>query len=100
MNLKKVYRLYREEWLTVRKRGGRKRALGTRAPMAISQDPNCRTSRSKCQAGSISRDVSDAGMLMRFRFSGLHSLPAQPLRRRRQPIVPAGSRGPAYFLCD
>ena len=32
MNLKKVYRLYREERLTVRKRGGRKRALGTRAP--------------------------------------------------------------------
>jgi putative transposase len=30
MNLKKVYRLYREERLTVRKRGGRKRALGTR----------------------------------------------------------------------
>ena len=29
---KKLYRLYREERLTVRKRGGRKRALGTRAP--------------------------------------------------------------------
>jgi hypothetical protein len=28
---KKLYRLYREERLTVRKRGGRKRALGTRA---------------------------------------------------------------------
>jgi putative transposase len=39
MNLKKVYRLYREERLTVRKRGGRKRALGTRAPMAIPQGP-------------------------------------------------------------
>ena len=35
MNLKKVYRLYREERLTVRKRGGRKRAVGTRAPMAM-----------------------------------------------------------------
>jgi hypothetical protein len=32
---KKLYRLYKEERLTVRKRGGRKRALGTRAPMAI-----------------------------------------------------------------
>lgn len=32
MNLRKVYRLYREERLTVRKRGGGKRALGTRAP--------------------------------------------------------------------
>jgi len=29
MNPKKVYRLYREKRLTVRKRGGRKRALGT-----------------------------------------------------------------------
>ena len=34
-NWKRVYRLYREERLTVRRRGGRKRALGTRAPMAI-----------------------------------------------------------------
>ncbi|CAH1651149.1 hypothetical protein CHELA1G11_10312 [Hyphomicrobiales bacterium] len=31
MNLKKVYRLYREQRLVVRRRGGRKRALGTRA---------------------------------------------------------------------
>ena len=44
MNRKKLYRLYREERLTVRKRGGRKRALGTRAPMAIPQDPNQRWS--------------------------------------------------------
>ena len=44
MNLKKVYRLYKEERLTVRKRGGRKRALGTRAPMAIPQGSNQRWS--------------------------------------------------------
>ena len=31
LNLNKVYRLYKEERLNVRKRGGRKRALGTRA---------------------------------------------------------------------
>lgn len=37
---KKLYRLYKEERLTVRKRGGRKRAWGTRAPMAIPQDQN------------------------------------------------------------
>jgi putative transposase len=43
-NLKKVYRLYREERLTVRKRGGRKRALATRAPMALPQEPNQRWS--------------------------------------------------------
>ena len=39
MNGKKLYRIYREERLTVHKRGGRKRALGTRAPMAIPQWP-------------------------------------------------------------
>jgi len=44
LNLKKVYRLYKEERLTVRKRGGRKRALGTRAPMAIPQGVNQRWS--------------------------------------------------------
>ena len=35
MNRKKLYRLYREEKLMVRRRGGRKRALGTRAPMLL-----------------------------------------------------------------
>jgi putative transposase len=40
MNLMKAYWLYREERLTVRKRGGRKRALGTPAPMAIPQGPD------------------------------------------------------------
>jgi len=44
LNRKKLYRLYREERLTVRKRGGRKRALGTRAPMAIPQARNLRWS--------------------------------------------------------
>ena len=44
MNWKKLYRLYREEGLTVRKRGGRKRAVGSRTPMAIPQGPNPRWS--------------------------------------------------------
>jgi putative transposase len=44
MNHKKFRRLYREERLQVRRRGGRKRALGTRAPMAIPQGPNQRWS--------------------------------------------------------
>jgi putative transposase len=35
MNHKKLYRLYREEKLMVRRRGGRKRAVGTRAPMIL-----------------------------------------------------------------
>jgi putative transposase len=44
MNLKKLRRLYREEKLQVRRRGGRKRALGTRAPMALPDGPNQRWS--------------------------------------------------------
>jgi putative transposase len=43
-NHKKLYRLYREERLMVRKRGRRKRAIGTRAPMALPQGPNQRWS--------------------------------------------------------
>jgi putative transposase len=37
LNHRKLFRLYREERLAVRRRGGRKRALGTRAPMAVPQ---------------------------------------------------------------
>jgi len=44
MNHKKLRRLYREERLQVRRRGGRKRALGTRAPMTMPQAPNQRWS--------------------------------------------------------
>lgn len=44
MNLKKLRRLYREEKLTVRKRGGRKRALGTRHPLALPSRSNERWS--------------------------------------------------------
>ena len=44
VNWKKVYRIYKEERLTVRKRGGRKRALGTRSPMAVPQGVNQRWS--------------------------------------------------------
>ena len=44
LNHKKLRRLYREERLQVRQRRGRKRALGTRAPMAIPQGANQRWS--------------------------------------------------------
>jgi putative transposase len=39
-----LFRLYRDEGLSVRRRRGRKRATGTRAPMAIPQGPNQRWS--------------------------------------------------------
>ena len=44
LNHKKLRRLYREERLQVRRRGGRKRALGTRAPLTMPQGPNQRWS--------------------------------------------------------
>jgi putative transposase len=44
MNHKKLRRLYAEERLQVRRRGGRKRALGTRAPIALPQAVNHRWS--------------------------------------------------------
>jgi putative transposase len=40
VNRKRVQRLYREERLMVRKRGGRKRALGLRAPLPVPDRPN------------------------------------------------------------
>ena len=44
MNPNEVYSLYREERPMICRRGGRKRALGMRAPMAIPQEPNQRWS--------------------------------------------------------
>jgi putative transposase len=43
-NRKRTQRLYREEGLTVRKRRGRKRAVGTRAPILTVAAPNARWS--------------------------------------------------------
>src|SRR5215831_7470707 len=44
VNHKKLFRLYREERLAVRRRGGRKRAIGTRAPMMVPVAANDRWS--------------------------------------------------------
>lgn len=44
VNHKRLFRIYREEQLHVRRRGGRKRAMGTRAPMALTLMPNQRWS--------------------------------------------------------
>jgi putative transposase len=40
VNHKRLFRIYREEQLMVRKRGGRKRALGTRTPMPVPALPH------------------------------------------------------------
>ena len=44
VNHKKVRRIYREEKIQGRRRGGRKRALGTRKPMVLPHGPNQRWS--------------------------------------------------------
>lgn len=44
LNRKKTQRLYREEGLSVRKRKGRKKATGTRAPLLTIARPNARWS--------------------------------------------------------
>ena len=59
MNHKKLYRLYREEKLMVRRRGGRKRALGTRAPMG------CRTINQRWSLDFVSDTLADG---RRFRI--------------------------------
>lgn len=44
MNHKKLYRIYREEGLSVRRRRGRKRTRGTRTPMPVPLIPGPRCS--------------------------------------------------------
>jgi putative transposase len=44
LNHKKLRRLYAEERLQVRRRGGRKRVLGATAPLSLPQGPNQRWS--------------------------------------------------------
>ena len=44
LNRKETQRLYHEEGLSVRKRRGRKRATGTRAPLLSVAAPNARSS--------------------------------------------------------
>lgn len=44
VNRKKTQRLYREEGLSVRRRRGRKRAMGTRAPLLVAATANARWS--------------------------------------------------------
>ncbi|KFE33294.1 transposase [Thioclava atlantica] len=42
--INRIYRLYREEGLTVRKRKARRKAVGTRAPILVAARPNARWS--------------------------------------------------------
>ena len=48
--INRIYRLYREEGLGVRKRNGRKRAIAVRAPIFIEARPNARCKHSATAA--------------------------------------------------
>ena len=66
VNHKKLFRIYREERLAVRLRGGRKRALSTRAPMRRSDFLESRA----CEAGLFGAQDGRASI----NFSALHQL--------------------------
>jgi putative transposase len=77
MNHKKLYRLYREEGLVVRRRRGRKRATGTRAPLTVPKAPDQRWSLDF---------VSDCLAARRFRILVWSTTsPASACRRRGRP---------------
>jgi hypothetical protein len=87
INRKKLYRLYKEERLSVRKRGGRKRALGTQAPMVISQGRNLRWSL------DFVTDTLVSGRRFRILYAG---------RRLHQRVPEPGSGhplSPLYVSC-
>lgn len=50
--INRIYRLYREEGLTVRKRRARRRAVGTRAPILVEARPNARCPSTSCTTSS------------------------------------------------
>lgn len=83
MNIKRLRRLYTEERLQVRKRGGRKRALGSRSPMTIPQGPN--------QRGSVRNLVRGAGFILGLepvsKDDSELSPRFKPFSRRRFPSV-------------
>ena len=73
MNEKKLYRIYREEGLSVRRRRGRKRARGSRTPMPVPLRPNQRPSRglqaNRCRAAGSLDFLSDTfGACRKFRI--------------------------------
>ena len=56
--INRIYRLYREEGLTVRKRRSRRRAVGTRAPILVEAVANARWSLDFVQTSSPAADGS------------------------------------------
>ena len=51
--INRIYRLYSEEGLTVRKREARRKAIGTRAPILTEAQANARWSSISCMTSSV-----------------------------------------------
>ena len=108
LNHKRLFRIYREERLGVRKRGGRKRALGTRAPMAVPSGPNQRWSLDFVSDALASASVPGAGAGYKGQddYSGeclslVVDTSLSGLRVRRELDWIAGRRGyPAMVVSD
>ena len=105
LNHKKLYRLYREERLTVRSRGGRKRALGTRAPMALPQgrtSAGASTSSPTCwstAAASGCWPSSTTSPASAWRWSSTPRCPAAGWRANSTRIV-AAAQEPLMIVSD
>lgn len=61
MNAKKLFRIYREEGLTVRRRRGRKRARGSCTPMPVPLQPNV-PDQGRCERTATSEQPTRARM--------------------------------------
>lgn len=85
VNHKKLFRLYREEKLSVRRRGGRKRAIGTRAPMLVPLRPN--------ERWSLAPRVKPEGMLCLRPVHGWATLPGARDCRRLHAREPGSGGG-------
>ncbi len=93
VNHKKLFRLYREEGLAVRRRRGRKRALGTRKPRVVPSRPDGRRFRALCIVDDFSREA--LAIVPDFSLSGVRV--ARELERivslRGRPILIVSDNG-------
>ena len=84
VNHKRLFRIYREEQLHVRRRGGRKRAMGTRAPMVLPLLPNQRWS-----LDFVSDQLTDGRPSRRM----LHSPAGNPISSAPAPVAQPAQMG-------
>lgn len=90
--INRIYRLYREEGLTVRKRRARRRAVGTRAPILVEARPNARWSldfvHDQFACGRRFR-VLNFAFLTSSTTSPANAWRRSPIRRSQAVVLPA-----------